>query len=92
MLPVRCFTCNKVLGNLERSFQMWKREVQYDPQDSDASLLPFFEAHRISRYCCRRILLTCHDNTVASPAQSSSLPSTITVQEKAAFPSLYLAR
>lgn len=92
MLPVRCFTCNKILGNLERSFHAWKGEVHYDAQDPEASLLPFFEAHRISRYCCRRILLTCHDDTVVSAAQPSSLPSTITVQETVTFPRLYLAR
>lgn len=55
MLPVRCYTCNKVLGHLDTVLAKYK----YDTKDQDVTLEPFFQQHRIERYCCRRILL-CH--------------------------------
>lgn len=50
MLPIRCFTCNKILGCYNPIFEKWKR-------DSD-NFLDFFEKYDIKRYCCRKIFLT----------------------------------
>lgn len=50
MFPIRCFTCNKVIGHL------W-----YQYKDCNDKPL-FFEEKRIRRFCCRRMFLTHVDN------------------------------
>jgi DNA-directed RNA polymerase subunit N (RpoN/RPB10) len=50
MLPIRCFSCNKILGCYNHIFGKWK-------QESD-NFLDFFEKYDIKRYCCRKIFLT----------------------------------
>ena len=60
MLPIRCYTCGKVLGNLEHARKTY-REFFQDNQEED--WLAFFEKYRIQRYCCRRILM-CHQPDV----------------------------
>lgn len=50
MLPVRCFSCNKVLGHLDHVFK------EYRQKNDD--LAPFFETYSIRKYCCRKIFLT----------------------------------
>jgi len=52
LIPVRCYTCNKVIGNLDQPLREWK--ASHPGED----LEPFFEMARLTRYCCRRILLT----------------------------------
>lgn len=49
MLPVRCFTCNKVLGQFSDFIEQNKIDVS------------FFEKYNIDRYCCKKILLTSVD-------------------------------
>ena len=49
MLPVRCFSCNKVLGHFSDHFE--KGEITKQ----------FLETHNIRRYCCKKILLTTVD-------------------------------
>lgn len=43
MIPVRCFTCGKVLGHL-----YYIKEFNEDE----------FKTHSIKRYCCKKILMT----------------------------------
>ena len=73
MLPVRCFSCNKVIGHLDDAF------YQYRKDDKEKDLVPFFEKFNIRKYCCRKIFLTnvdiyeyCaefnHDNIVCKSA------------------------
>ena len=50
MLPVRCYTCNFVLGALEDRWHELER-AGYTP-------LERFEALHVRRMCCRKILLT----------------------------------
>ena len=50
MLPIRCFSCNKVLGNYNQIFEEYKKNSN-EYQD-------FFEKLNIKRYCCRKIFLT----------------------------------
>ena len=45
VLPVRCFTCNKVLGH-------------FAGQTID---LEFIQKQNIQRYCCKKILMTSVD-------------------------------
>lgn len=47
ILPVRCFTCNKVIGNYS---QAWDRH-------KDNPRL-FFLKYKIRRYCCQKIFMT----------------------------------
>ena len=49
MLPVRCFTCNKILGRYDQIYEKYKSEDRI--QD-------FFNDFHIIRYCCRKIFLT----------------------------------
>lgn len=57
ILPVRCFTCGKVIGNKGRAFDFLCR--RYCKSDSPAKKA--FEELRIRRYCCRRMFLANYD-------------------------------
>lgn len=47
MIPVRCFTCNNMLGHLYTGVE--------DGSQMDAN---YFQKHNIHRYCCRKVLTT----------------------------------
>lgn len=47
LFPVRCFTCNKLVGHL------WERYKSYGEEREQA-----FEEMNIKRYCCKRMFLT----------------------------------
>jgi DNA-directed RNA polymerase subunit N (RpoN/RPB10) len=75
MLPVRCFSCNKVIGQLDDVFRRYREKNK----DKDDGLVPFFEEFNIRKYCCRKIFLThvdiyeytaefTHDNIVCKSA------------------------
>lgn len=49
IIPVRCFTCNKVVGS------KWTRFAQMRLHISECEAL---DQLKIKRYCCRRMLLT----------------------------------
>ncbi|HHI30619.1 DNA-directed RNA polymerase subunit N [Methanosarcinales archaeon ex4484_138] len=51
MIPVRCFTCGKVIGSV---WDEYKRRV--DGEDEDAGRV--LDDLGVDRYCCRRMLLT----------------------------------
>lgn len=50
LIPVRCFTCGKVIGNLWNDYQKLLKDGY-----SEADAL---DALGLRRYCCRRMLLT----------------------------------
>lgn len=50
MLPIRCFTCNKVLGRYNMVFERYKREGK--------EMSDFFSDCDIRRYCCKKIFIT----------------------------------
>jgi DNA-directed RNA polymerase subunit N len=50
IIPVRCFTCGKVIGSLYETFRK-KIELGEHPKEVLDSL-------NLTRYCCRRMLLT----------------------------------
>ncbi|OMH80611.1 DNA-directed RNA polymerases I, II, and III subunit RPABC5 [Zancudomyces culisetae] len=50
IIPVRCFTCGKVVGNRWESYLAL---LQLDYSEGDA-----LTALGLNRYCCRRMLLT----------------------------------
>ena len=49
MLPIRCFSCNKILGHFSDDFENGTINKE------------FLKKHGISRYCCQKILLTSVD-------------------------------
>ena len=51
LLPIRCYTCGKVLGNLT---DPWERYYKEEP----TNWLPFFQRYNIQRYCCKRVLMS----------------------------------
>ncbi|GMY26257.1 DNA-directed RNA polymerases I, II, and III subunit RPABC5 [Fagus crenata] len=50
IIPVRCFTCGKVIGN--------KWDTYLDLLQSDYSEGDALDALNLVRYCCRRMLMT----------------------------------
>ena len=55
MIPVRCFTCGKVISSAWLEFKR-RRDAGEDPKQILTDL-------GLERYCCRRMLLT-HKETV----------------------------
>jgi DNA-directed RNA polymerases I, II, and III subunit RPABC5 len=51
ILPIRCFTCSKVIGHLWTPYQT---QLQENP-DKGKEIL---DNLNLKRYCCRRMLLT----------------------------------
>jgi len=49
MLPIRCFTCNKVIGRYDQQFEIYKKKDD---------LPGFFDTFNITRYCCKKIFMT----------------------------------
>ena len=49
-IPVRCFTCNKVIGHYEIEF---RKCIEKDENVTD-----FFVKKGINRYCCKRMFNT----------------------------------
>ncbi|CAD7948081.1 unnamed protein product [Amoebophrya sp. A120] len=50
IIPIRCYTCGKVTGNL---WEKYLQHLQEGLSEKDA-----LDACGCNRYCCRRILLT----------------------------------
>lgn len=50
IIPVRCFTCGKVIGN---KWETYLNLLQADVQEGDA-----LDELGLRRYCCRRMMLT----------------------------------
>jgi DNA-directed RNA polymerase I, II, and III subunit RPABC5 len=50
IIPVRCYTCGKVIGN------KWETYVYYKKEKIDEKEI--FEKLGLKRYCCKRMLLT----------------------------------
>ena len=72
LLPVRCYTCNKVLARYTVPFAHWRlHHTEQQP------LLSFFETYGIARYCCRRVFLAVP--RPALTADESCVPSTVRV-------------
>lgn len=83
LLPIRCYTCGKVLANLT---QQWER---YRMEHGDDNWLPFFQRYNIQRYCCKRVLMS----QVPDPNQDRQyiLPASITISNDKAS-NMFIAR
>jgi len=56
MKPIRCYTCGKVLGNKWMVVDRLQREQM--------PLKQIYEKIGISRYCCKRIILSSVDDSL----------------------------
>lgn len=50
IIPVRCYSCGKVVGNL---YEPYKALLDRDYTEAEA-----LQALRLDRYCCRRMILS----------------------------------
>jgi DNA-directed RNA polymerase subunit N len=50
IIPIRCFSCGKVIGSL---FEEFKRRIDAGEPTKD-----IMDSLNIERYCCRRMLLS----------------------------------
>jgi len=48
-LPIRCFTCNKVIGQYEQKFE--------NMLEQGIHINTILNSFNLSRYCCRRMFL-----------------------------------
>ena len=55
IIPVRCFTCNKVIGNKIETYETMKKD--------NKSHKEIFDALGLRRICCKRMITTHYDIT-----------------------------
>lgn len=78
MLPVRCYTCGKVLGHLSDAREQYYKKFEEEGKEEDWR--PFFEKFHLTRYCCKRVIIAqVHD---PNQTRSFQLPPSITICEK----------
>ncbi|MGM0405773.1 MAG: DNA-directed RNA polymerase subunit N [Thermoplasmatota archaeon] len=53
IIPIRCFTCGKVLGNV---YEVYQNRVERGEDPAEV-----LDDLGVERYCCRRIILTHED-------------------------------
>tara|TARA_E500000178_G_scaffold312392_1_gene329037 strand:- start:346 stop:570 length:225 start_codon:yes stop_codon:yes gene_type:complete len=65
IIPVRCFTCNKVISSVypKYEFLMEKKknerpDTEIDQEDDIQKNLEIFQKIGIERYCCKRHLIS----------------------------------
>jgi DNA-directed RNA polymerase subunit N (RpoN/RPB10) len=56
IIPVRCFSCNAVIGNKwERYKKLIKEKIEKGSENSEAEAM---DDLGVKRFCCRRMLLS----------------------------------
>jgi DNA-directed RNA polymerase I, II, and III subunit RPABC5 len=50
IIPIRCFTCGKVIGN------KWQKYLEY--LDNEEEVSDALDKLGMKRYCCRRMLIS----------------------------------
>lgn len=70
LIPVKCFTCNNLLGNKWNTYKSEKEKLEKEKEDSNLSDQEFidktiiiFENLRLKRYCCRMCIASTLDMT-----------------------------
>lgn len=58
MIPVRCFTCGKVVSNVWDEYKKRVEERKRELKTNDVKVGDILDGLGIERYCCRRMLLT----------------------------------
>ena len=54
IIPIRCFTCNKVIANKCETYEKLLQEGK--------NIEDIFKRIRITRYCCKRMFLSNYEN------------------------------
>lgn len=73
LIPVRCFTCNKVIGHKWNTYQSKVEEyLQNGDTVMDAQSKALDDVH-LEQYCCRRMLLS-HVNIIDEILKYSNNP------------------
>ena len=83
LLPVRCMTCNKVLGHLTNRISHYLSEGK-----SWEEIMTLLE---LDRYCCRRVI-TSNVNVIDEYALYTHLPPTVQLGEFKKGARVYIAR
>ena len=73
MFPVRCFSCNKVIGPLWDEYKRLKDEANMEVKD-------IFEILGLKRYCCRRMMLG-HVEIINNVLEYSDIKKGLTSRE-----------
>ena len=56
LIPIRCFSCGKIIANkYEKYLDLVKKSNNDELKDNKEKI---FEELKLKRYCCRRMLLT----------------------------------
>jgi DNA-directed RNA polymerase subunit N len=59
MIPVRCFTCGKVISGVYEEFKQRSNERRREhPRGEKLELGDILDDLKVKRYCCRRMLMT----------------------------------
>ena len=83
LVPVRCFTCNKVIAPIFKYFK--KLQKTHD------NVSEIFKELEIKRYCCKRMLLTSVESFDELSQYTNSLPTKVTVSEDYTSDRIFLA-
>lgn len=58
IIPVRCFTCGKVVGSLYEPYLQKVEQYRASPPPTGTAERQALDDLGLTRYCCRRMLLT----------------------------------
>lgn len=76
LLPIRCFTCNKVLGNKSLELERYREEGR---DKTERGYCDFFEEQRIERYCCKKVIMSTLD--IYPVTREMKYPRTIEIKK-----------
>ena len=51
LIPIRCFTCGKVIANKEETYLYYVEQLKMTEKDA-------LDKMNLSRYCCRRMIIS----------------------------------
>ncbi len=51
LIPIRCFTCGKVIANKEKTYVYYVNKLEMTEKDA-------LDKMNLSRYCCRRMIIS----------------------------------
>lgn len=77
IFPVRCFTCNKVIGNKWYTYKKLLEKV--DDENQDFSIDDVFKQLCVSKFCCKRHFTTHIEVIDDLLLYEDSLPKSITL-------------
>ncbi len=58
MIPVRCFTCGKVISNVWEDYKKRVEEKKKEMGTDEIRVEDILDEFGIERYCCRRMILS----------------------------------